>query len=350
MSEPILKKTIHVALQQLSMVPPTEAGLSFGEALGYRTEKRLNFTFNSPDEFQATFAQARSLNDRYALPLEWTRIDGLFQLTDYEVAGGGQERFDFGGEKKWNNTIIESYLFFALTLKRTGYTRTQLAGITREINKLFPMPVMLLFLHGQTMTLGVVNRRLHKMDESKDVLEKVTLIKDIDLKAPHRAHVDILCDLSLEALYQKYDFKNFVQLHDAWQQTLDSSELNRRFYRDIANWYFWASKHVEFPQSKEMTDQQAYQAQSLIRLLTRLIFCWFLKEKGLIPDDLFNWSKLQAHLETTDPNESTYYKAILQNLFFATLNTEMDAPGSQSHRRFSSKSYTHHDGAYRLPV
>lgn len=43
----------------------------------------------------------------------------------------------------------------------------------------FPMPVMILFKHGSLLTLSVINRRLHKWDESKDVLEKVTLIKDI---------------------------------------------------------------------------------------------------------------------------------------------------------------------------
>ena len=39
------------------------------------------------------------------------------------------------------------------------------------------MPVMILFRHGDTLTLSIINRRLHKRDESKDVLEKVK-IKD----------------------------------------------------------------------------------------------------------------------------------------------------------------------------
>jgi hypothetical protein len=34
------------------------------------------------------------------------------------------------------------------------------------------------------------------------------------------------------------------------------------------------------------------------------------------------------------PDGSTYYTAILQNLFFATLNTEMDALGEKPVRRF----------------
>ena len=60
--------------------------------------------------------------------------------------------------------IIESYLVFALRLKDPHCTRTQLAGIAREINKLLPMPAMLLFRHGDNLTVAVVNRRLGKRD------------------------------------------------------------------------------------------------------------------------------------------------------------------------------------------
>ncbi|MBE3143621.1 MAG: Eco57I restriction-modification methylase domain-containing protein, partial [Planctomycetes bacterium] len=61
---------------------------------------------------------------------------------------------------------------------------------------------------------------------------------------------------------------------------------------------------------------------------TRLVFCWFVKEKGLIPADLFNERKLGDLLVGFAPGkvsnkDSVFYKAILQNLFFATLNTEM---------------------------
>ena len=53
------------------------------------------------------------------------------------------------------------------------------------------MPAMVIFQHGRLLTFAVIDRRLHKRDESKDVLEKVTLIKDINLGDPHRAHIDI---------------------------------------------------------------------------------------------------------------------------------------------------------------
>ena len=159
----------------------------------------------------------------------------------------GQLRIAFNN-KQLDDTIIESYVFFALKLRESSYTRTQLSNITREINKLTPMPAMILFQHGQTVTLAVINRRLHKRDESKDVLEKVTLIKDIDSHDPHPAHIKILFDLSRNELFRVHGFSNFVELHRAWEKTLDIQELNKQFYRELSNWYFWAVDNVTFPE------------------------------------------------------------------------------------------------------
>ncbi len=179
------------------------------------------------------------------------------------------------------------------------------------------MPVMILFQHGDTLTFSIIDRRLHKRDTTKDVLQKVTLIKDIRLENPHRAHVEILEDLALH----NYDVSNFVELHNAWQKTLDTKELNKRFFQELANWYFWAVDNTNFPADEEK-DADIRNATNVIRLITRLMFVWFLKEKGLVSDKLFNEKELKTILRFKD--DSAYYKAILQNLFFATLNSEMN--------------------------
>jgi len=67
-----------------------------------------------------------------------------------------------------------------------------------------------------------------------------------------------------------------------------------------------------------------------------LIFVWFLKEKRLVPEILFNKKALDEYLKYGDINKSTYYKAILQNLFFATLNTKMRKDDPQS-RKFVNR-------------
>ena len=147
---------------------------------------------------------------------------------------------------------------------------------------------------------------MHKRDEQKDVLEKVTHIKDISTEKPHRAHIEILFDLSFEELLRIHKFSNFVELHNAWQKTLDIKELNRRFYKELSNWYFWAMRIVYFPGGSLEADQKGlfkndekvreHNAKNLIRLLTRILFIWFTKEKNLIPDELFDESFIRDKL------------------------------------------------------
>ena len=138
---------------------------------------------------------------------------------------------------------------------------------------------MLLFRYGAFLTLAIINRREHQRDPSKQVLEKVTLIKDIDLNSPKRAHIDILSELDLHQLIENEGVRNFDTLHDAWERILNTEALNRRFYRDLEAWYEWASKTCKFPDNKNKTQ--------VIRMITRLLFIWFLKEKDLVPSDIF---------------------------------------------------------------
>jgi len=309
--------------------------------LGYTSDKTIELTPNTPENFLHEVDQQKRLRKDKALFSRWKGVDFVFQITGEEIKAGGssQSSLQFDAHQKIDNRIFESYLFLAIKLRKGHYTRTDLSTITREINKLFPMPVLILFLNGDTLTLSVINRRLHKRDKSKDVLEKVTLIKDIRFANPHRAHIEILFDLSFANLYDRYRFSNFIALHDAWQKTLDSNELNKRFYKELANWYFWAVKEVTFPSQNDIKDKEIRNATNVIRLITRLIFVWFVKEKGLITEDLFNYNKLKDDvLKDLSHEKTTFYKAILQNLFFATLNQEMNTPAQPDNRKFRGKT------------
>jgi len=335
MTEVEIKKNIESSIKNFISGDFTENSLSLFKNLGYKTDRQNRLSKNNFNGFIEDFPIAKDIiNPNKEFKENCKSIELLFQLTQSEMT---RQSFLFESGKI-DNTIIEAYLFFAIELKNDNYSRTQLSDFTREINKVFPMPVMVLFKYDNFLTLSVIKRRLHKRDEGRDVLEKITLIKDINISIPHRAHIEILYDLSFDKLQSDFEFRNFVELHNAWQKALDSSELNKRFYKEIANWYFWAVDKVEFPDDDEK-DREKRNSVNIIRLLTRLIFVWFLKEKdNLIPNDLFNKKKLDDILNYTDKTGSTYYKAILQNLFFATLNTEMnkDVPGS---RTFVNRQY-----------
>jgi hypothetical protein len=317
------KRAIENALQIFSPAPLREAAIGLFECLGYRSEKRLDLKPNTKDGFLNTFAQDRQFNSEQAMVDDWQSVDFLFQLTDSEVQASGQGQLPFESGGKYDGAIIHSYLFFAIKLAKDRYTRTQLSAITRSVNRLFDMPAMLLFLHGDMLTLSIIRRRLHKRDESKDVLEKVTLIKDIRFSDPIRAHIEILHDLGLPVLYREFLFHNFAGLHQAWEKRLDSYALNERFYREIADWYFWALAHngVVYPRDVDTDENRSI---FLIRLLTRLIFCWFLQEKGLLPREIFRRRTAEQLLEDFSSPAGTFYRAFVQNLFFATLNQERD--------------------------
>ena len=282
------------------------------KVLGYESQRTLNRDANTLAAFLEDFDAQGEINPEKAHLHDWHTADFLFQLTADEIQHHTQETITFHEDRGVDNTIYYSYLFLAVKLKGDTYSRTALANITREINKLYAMPAMLIFQHGHTLTFAIINRRPSRRDVDRDVLEKVTLIKDIDVVNPHRAHLDILAELSLDALYQKYAFSNFLELHQAWQQTLDTSELNRRFFKEIADWYFWAVDKVTFPDAADtsvggpqlyskinpaihnagasvgaVSNRAIHNATCVIRLITRLIFVWFLKEKELVPNTLF---------------------------------------------------------------
>ncbi|MCC7301113.1 MAG: Eco57I restriction-modification methylase domain-containing protein [Bacteroidia bacterium] len=120
----------------------------------------------------------------------------------------------------------------------------------------------------------------------------------------------------------------------AIKEAFSVDSLTKEFYRELSDWYFWALQNVEFPNDEEK-DSEVRNATSTIRLITRIMFVWFLKQKGLIPDELFDKNEIDRIIKYNDKKGSTYYKAILQNLFFATLNTEM----GDSNRKFVDRQY-----------
>ena len=113
--------------------------------------------------------------------------------------------------------------------------------------------------------------------------------------------------------------ENFDSLLAAWLARLDTEGLNKRFYRELFDWFEWAVAEGRFPTDRNRTLKPE---EHIIRLITRLLFVWFIKEKGLIADALFNETEVTPLLKDYDQNSGdSYYRAILQNLFFATLNT-----------------------------
>ena len=133
--------------------------------------------------------------------------------------------------------------------------------------------------------------------------------------------------------------------------------LSKEFYKALFNWYEWALKLVTFPigETTKNTKGGFNVKQSgdnneinLIRLITRLMFVWFIKQKELIPSWIFDINELKSILTDFNPNNKksgNYYNAIIQNLFFATLNRKIedrafaDDKSKSFNKQFGVKNY-----------
>ncbi|MDR2169246.1 MAG: hypothetical protein LBP59_03800 [Planctomycetaceae bacterium] len=82
-------------------------------------------------------------------------------------------------------------------------------------------------------------------------------------------------------------------------------ELCDKFYLELRNWYF-------------RTTEESRNPDYSLRLIIRLLLCFFLQDKGLVPKELFDENFIKENLK--EDEEYRYYNAILRNLFFNLYN------------------------------
>ena len=81
--------------------------------------------------------------------------------------------------------------------------------------------------------------------------------------------------------------------------------LTKEFYNELFDWYQRAvnpNSGIYFPNNTETADDDFEDIdKKIIRLITRLMFVWFIKQKGLVPNCLFEETELQKILADFDP-------------------------------------------------
>ncbi len=332
-SEVTIKRKIENVLKEFDTPPIRDAATQLLDILGYHSKRISNDALDNEKYNKLLESALETSNPSKKLCIEkWQSYRRIIQITDEEIKQQQTPDQQFLFESTdINENLRTSYMFVAVQLDGPAFTRTQLADITRFLCRKTPYSIMVMFRYGDYLSLAIINRRHHKQDKTKQVLEKVTLIKDINLNTPIRAHIEIIYDLYLRNLIQTKEVKNFDTLHDEWEKILNTEELNKKFYQKLFAWYEWAIETATFPTDENRVIKPE---EHVIRLITRLLFIWFVKEKGLVADDLFEKEKIQTLLSEDDfDNGDSYYRAVLQNLFFSTLNTEIDK------RKFSKESY-----------
>ncbi len=108
----------------------------------------------------------------------------------------------------------------------------------------------------------------------------------------------------------------FVEPTDLWKtlwKAFDISIVNRNFYNEIKGAFEQLIAQLSRKGNPFKTDED--RVQFAIRLIGRIIFCWFLKRKEVLNDDALSLQAVKAH------EKANYYQDLLEPLFFDVLNT-----------------------------
>lgn len=237
-------------------------------------------------------------------------------------------------------------------------TRTEMATLTRGFNRIAAaQPVVLFIKQNEKLALATCERSDYTQQwRDGEKIGKVSLLRDINCLQPHRGHIDILESIGDKA------YPTFEELYKHWMQVFSNELLTKKFYSELSDWYAWAVQVVRFPNDLRTTDDdEKFNHESCIRLITRLIFVWFLKQKHLIPDAFFDENYIRDHFIENfdphdrqnvlyDPEQSKYYRLILQNLFFAMLNCPIVEEGKDraNNRRFIKESFQGKNPEYNI--
>src|SRR5450759_2345886 len=152
MNELELKQRIAQSLTRFSHGDLRENSMALLNALGYRSERQVLLEPNTFEGLVEIYPPITGIDKEKVLVNDWISVDILFQLTGEDIRQTSQGQFIFENVHRLDNQIIESYLFLAIELNQSDYSRSKLADLTRAVNKYFAMPVMILLKYGNHLT------------------------------------------------------------------------------------------------------------------------------------------------------------------------------------------------------
>ena len=112
----------------------------------------------------------------------------------------------------------------------------------------------IIFRYSNLISIASTERTDYKSsNKTGEKVGKVSIIRDIDTLEPHPGHLQILQELSIERTGKKA-IKTFDELYKYWYSVFNVSLLNKKFYQELSNWYFWALREVKFPNEPNRFD------------------------------------------------------------------------------------------------
>ena len=238
----------------------------------------------------------------------------------------------------------DNLLFYSFELSQKP-TRSIIADLCRKVNmseKGLDRPIALILKYSHFISFAIPERFIYlqewRQKQGGEKIGKIIILRDINTQETHRGHKDILKRLS------ENKAKNFNQLHEAWKKVFAIKTMNDEFYEKLAGkynnsgtltvegWYQKCFNDIKIDLTdasrqlnKKIDDE--LKPQAVIRVIVRLMFIWFMKEKGLIKHDFFT----RKFADDLLSHKNAYYNAILQNIFFAVLNKKIEERRFRKH-------------------
>jgi len=317
--------------------PLFQAAEKFFSFLGVKFSKQTELPMDFAALYEkAVVGQGLKLSDNLRSELNKIDVTHFIGTVNDETLNGNRDEVSF--DSIVQNARYKGMLLFAVRI-RSGVrvTRTMASVVVRAFNRVARQyPVIVLLLCDGKLSVATCERSDYKQKwRPGERLGRVSILQEIDCGKPHHGHLQILDLMSVRAC------RSFDALYASWQKVFSTSLLTEKFYQELFDWYTWATDDnstIHFPVVLNQDRKPIETLQTkVIRLLTRTMFVWFVKQKGLIPASLFDIRELKKVLVDFDPLSKDcgcYYNAILQNLFFGTLNRAIvDEDGK---RRFAS--------------
>ena len=308
-------------------------------------------------QFDRDSAQPIQVADLYDGPMPQYLIDALDSIDETFFIGIVNDQSLLGSKTDENLEAITNMMqrgdkydgmfIFACDAKHdANLTRTAAAALTRAFNHIAcANPVILLIRQDDLISLSTCERMEYSQQwrqATGQKVGKVCILRNIKCSKTHPGHLDILVSLGDK------QYSTFEELYKHWMEVFSSELLTKKFYSELSDWYAWAVQVARFPNDLNTREDDAkFNHEACIRLITRLIFVWFLKQKKLIPEEFFNEEYIRENLIENfnphdrenliyNPEKSNYYRLVLQNLFFAMLNCPIVAEGKDlaNNRRF----------------
>ena len=238
------------------------------------------------------------------------------------------------------NSNLQTYIIASFDLGKVEKipNKTFLANLSRSVyEKYIFVPFVIVFryrVNEQNYLTFSISQIRDKTNQrtGKTKTTKVILLKDINLEKPHPAHSKILEKLKNETTA----VKNFDELHENWLKVLNIKELGDEFYKKILEKYNNLVEKIKLPTQNNPAEN--VKKDFALRLVGRLIFCWFLKAKGWISEDILGSKIVEAEFIRQNENNS-YYHSILELLFFESLNKDPKDRDFENKEKFASVPY-----------